>query len=112
MVLGWLVHSVSECEQNVLLRGPGISSEVGRTGHYFPAGMHIQDRALGPGQPHLLLCFSGFFGPMRQLRQLLVLLKAGLKVTVEDLIPGNLKGRAVDEQMLHVHAPSDSQPVD
>ncbi len=45
--------------------------------------------------------------PSRQLRQLVTLVKPGLKAVVVDLVPGNLQGVTVGQRsFLHVHAPS------
>jgi hypothetical protein len=74
MGLGWLVHSVSECEQNVLLRGHFLSSEAGQTECYFPAGMHTQGQGLKARVASLVYsALQASLDPMRQLRQLLTL---------------------------------------
>ncbi len=51
--------------------------------------------------------------PTRQLRQLVTLVKSGLKAVVTNLLPGNLQGvRLGSLSFLHMHAPLDSHPVD
>jgi hypothetical protein len=45
--MGWAGWSIlSECEQNVLLRGHFLCSEACQTECYFPAGMHTQGQGL------------------------------------------------------------------
>ncbi len=51
--------------------------------------------------------------PSRKLRQLVTLVKKGLRASVTDLVPGNLLGVTLGaHRFLHVHAPSDSHPSD
>jgi exonuclease III len=51
--------------------------------------------------------------PSRQLRQLVTLVRPGLRTVVVDLVPGNLQGVTVGHhRFLHVHSPSHSHPED
>ncbi len=70
---------------------------------------NLRARALALGY----IAHQSSLDPSRQLRQLVTLVRPGLKAIVVDLVPGNLHGVTVGQRsFLHVHAPSDSHPED